>query len=114
MRTLLLASIIPLFAAGCCSDDNWLRRIEVWKQQELFTPAQPVIMAPQCCPQAAPCAPEPTCGMAVEPTCGMTVPMAVEPTCGMMAPMAGGPSLGQPISQTVGSPEVIDGVLEQP
>ena len=102
MRKLLIVSIVPLLAAGCCSDDGMLRRFEVWKQQSMFTPDEPQMMAPM----AAPCAPEPTCGYAppvvAEPTCAAPAAMAVEPTC------------GQPIGQTVASPEVIDGVLEQP
>ncbi len=84
MRKLLILSILPLLSAAGCADDGLLHRVEVWKQQNWFAPAEPVVVAPM-----APCA-DVNCGPAVS-----------------------GPEISAPMTTTVNSPEVIDGVLEQ-
>jgi hypothetical protein len=95
MRKLLILSIFPLLAAAGCADDGFLHRVEVWKQQTLFGPSQPQVVASECAPAGMPMCAEPACG-------GAAAPVAVaEPTC------------EAPVSQTVGSPEIIDGAAEQ-
>ena len=106
MRKVLIVSILSLLAAGCEGTCETLRRVEVWKQQTFFAPNEPVMLAP---------AAEPTCGAPAELSCSG----APETTCGDVAQMIEQPStmVGLPVTPgpvETTSPEVINGVLEQP
>lgn len=45
MRKLLILSILPILTAAGCANES-LRRMEVWKQQTLFTPSETAMYAP--------------------------------------------------------------------
>jgi hypothetical protein len=108
----LIVSILSLLAAGCEGTCETLRRVEVWKQHTFFAPNEPVVFAP---------AGEPTCGAPAEPTCGMAEPGCglAETGCGSTADAMEQPATTVGLPVTPGpvettSPEVINGVLEQP
>ena len=105
MCKVLIVSTLSLLAAGCEGTCETLRRVEVWKQQTFFAPNEPVMMAPAAEPTSAPA--ELSCSGAPETTCGDSTQMIEQPST-----MVGLPVTPGPVETT--SPEVINGVLEQP
>jgi hypothetical protein len=119
MRKLLIVSILPLLTATGCET---LQRVEVWKQQTFFSPpaAQTVVTGDPCAPAQATCA-SPCPPQAATPyysqstTAQKPVDSTTEYSSGETVisdeavPAQSAPALGP-----AGSPEVINGVLEQP
>ncbi len=121
LRKLLIPLILPIVAAtGCCQT---LERIEVWKQQTFFSPpaALRATTTDPCAPAAsnctAPCGTQPAATPYYSQTTTTQKPLesTTEYATGETVisdeavPAQSAPSLGP-----AGSPEVIDGVLEQP
>jgi hypothetical protein len=119
LRKLLIVSILPITSAVGCQT---LERAEVWKQQTFYSPspALKVVTGDPCAPAAncaAPCPPQPAATpyysqptmtqKPVESTTEYSTGETVISDQAVPAPSA--PSLGP-----AGSPEVINGVLEQP
>jgi hypothetical protein len=124
-KTLILTAAAILPAFGCCDGLETLRRVEVWKAQNLFAPAQPVVVAPGGCSPcgAAPVATAPACscqnGAAV--TALVTdIPMESMPvTTGSAVAVPGTITTGvtagyPPDAIESSSTEELDGVLKQP
>jgi hypothetical protein len=105
MRKLLIISMVGLIPAfGCEGCLETMRRIEVWKAQTFFTPAQPVTMTPA---SSNPCG-----APAAAPGCNCQQGAG---TAAVMSTPAATVSAGYPADsgETV-STEELDGVLKQP
>jgi hypothetical protein len=106
MRKLLIISIVGLIsAAGCCDSVEMLRRVEIWKLQNILAPAQ----QPMAVTSGNPC------GTPVAPAAGCPCPPGAAPGVVSTQPAAAAVSAGYPedSGETV-STEELDGVLKQP
>jgi hypothetical protein len=115
MRKLLITTVLGLIPACGCSDClETLRRVEVWKAQNYFTPREPVTITPASCnPCGAPAAPAAGCSCQQGATAGTVVSSpAVMPGPDAIpdAVSAGYPTgTDEPVST-----EEFNGVLKQP
>ncbi|HEY2883087.1 MAG TPA: hypothetical protein VGJ15_11650 [Pirellulales bacterium] len=114
MRKILWLTILAVVPALGCECET-LRRIEVWKQQNLFGVPHNVVAAPPggVCGGPAPAA-ECGCGIAAEPSCSQG---AAVPAVTSYGPEMDGPVVNEPADNIMPGPvltEESDGVLKQP
>jgi hypothetical protein len=122
MRKMLILTAIAIVPAfGCCDGLETLRRVEVWKAQTFFTPAQPVVAAPAGCnPCGAPVATASACScqngaVVTGPTTVDTIPAVAVPATSAPATVSTGMTTGYPPEAAESnSTEELDGVLKQP
>jgi hypothetical protein len=117
MRKLLIITIVGLVPVfGCCDAVETLRRVEVWKAQNFFTPSQPVRVAPAssmpCGPVVAP-APSCPCQQGAAQAV-VSAPAEMMPDAAVSAPASVSAGYPTDSGETTISTEELDGVLKQP
>jgi hypothetical protein len=117
MRKLLIITVVGLVPVfGCCDAMETLRRVEIWKAQNFFTPSQPVTMTPA---SAMPCgpvaAPAPSCSCQQGTAQGVvSAPAEMMPDTTVSVPAGVSTGYTPDSGETTVSTEELDGVLKQP